>query len=204
MSVASETVNNPAIDNLVQSSLESENEYDKLEWIPCSEIIDIESSQTDNVYYAIRKHAYEEKIMLLSLGNNEICTPILVSEFARIYSLPTHKYNNNSDNFRRYKKWLEWRNNMIKGFTKCDDNYYMVARKLFYHCYSRYDFCTACGISSELISVIAVLVCWKRVYSSELTHKCWRTGFIASKQHQCYRMFIWFLANSVINVVNLA
>src|SRR6185312_13053352 len=104
MSVASETVNNPAIDNLVQSSLESENEYDKLEWIPCSEIIDIESSQTDNVYYAIRKHAYEEKIMLLSLGNNEICTPILVSEFARIYSLPTHKYNNNSDNFRRYKK----------------------------------------------------------------------------------------------------
>src|SRR6185312_15895014 len=61
-----------------------------------------------------------------------------------------------------------------------------------------------CGISSELISVIAVLVCWKRVYSSELTHKCWRTGFIASKQHQCYRMFIWFLANSVINVVNLA
>ena len=36
----------------------------------------------------------ETTIMLLSLGSSEECTPTLVSEFARIYSLPTHKYNN--------------------------------------------------------------------------------------------------------------
>src|SRR6185369_13439059 len=35
---------------------------------------------------------------------------------------------------------------MIKGFTKLDGSYYMVADKRFYHCYSRYGFCTACGI----------------------------------------------------------
>src|SRR5205823_7494099 len=38
-----------------------------------------------------------------------------------------------------------WRNKWI-GFTKYDDNYYMVADKLFYYCYSRYGFCAACGI----------------------------------------------------------
>src|SRR5438132_3643578 len=35
---------------------------------------------------------------------------------------------------------------MIYGFTKYDDKYYMVASNLFYHCYSRYGFCSACGI----------------------------------------------------------
>jgi len=29
---------------------------------------------------------------------------------------------------------------------KYDDKYYMVAGKLFYHCYSQYEFCSACGI----------------------------------------------------------
>ena len=84
--------------------------------------------------------------MLLSLGNNEICTPTLVNEFARIYSLPTHKYNNNNDNFRRYSVWLYHRNNLIDGFTKYGSNYYMVTDRKFYSCYSRYGFCTACGI----------------------------------------------------------
>ena len=94
MSLASGTVNNPAIDNLVQSCYYV-YQYDKLEWIPWSEITDIESSQIDNVYYAIRKQTRNDgevkktMIMLRSLGNNEICTPTLVSEFARIYSLPT-------------------------------------------------------------------------------------------------------------------
>ena len=138
--LASGTVNNPAIDNLVQSSLESENNYLKLEWIPHSQITDIESSQIDNVYYAIRKHAYEEKIMLLCLGNSEECTTTLVSELARIYSLPTHKYNNNSDNFRRYSVWLRIRNYLIKGFIKDDDNYYMVAYEpSFYSYYSQWE-----------------------------------------------------------------
>src|SRR5438067_10637119 len=31
-------------------------------------------------------------------------------------------------------------------FTKYNNNYYMVASRRFYHCYSRYGFCTTCGI----------------------------------------------------------
>src|SRR6185369_1083342 len=143
MSLASE-VNNPAIDKLVESSLESKNEELRLKWIPCSDITDIEPTPTNAIYYASRKHELKGTMHLL-LGSNEECTPALVSEFARIYSLPTQKYNNVDNNFKRYSKWLEERNYLINGFTKYEDKYYMVADKLFYHCYSRYGFCT-CGI----------------------------------------------------------
>ena len=143
MSLASE-VNNPAIDNLVESSLESKNELLRLKWISCSDITDIELTPTNAIYYASRKHKVRGTMHLL-LGSSEECTPALVSEFARIYSLPTHKYNNVDNNFKRYSKWLEERNKFIKGFTKYEDKFYMVADKLFYHCYSRYGFCTACG-----------------------------------------------------------
>jgi len=107
----------------------------------------------DNVYFAIRKHKppyYDEVketvIMMLLLESSEECTPYSVSEFARIYSLPTHKYNNDVNQFRRYKRWLEYRNEFIEGFTKYDDKYYMVADKCFYDYYSRYGFCSVCGI----------------------------------------------------------
>src|SRR6185295_14093238 len=143
MSLASE-VNNPAIDNLVESSLESKKERLRLKWIPCSDITDIEPTPTNAIYYASRKHKAKGTMHLL-LGSSEECTPALVSEFARIYSLPTHKYNNADNNFRRYSEWLENRNELIKGFTKYEDKFYMVADKRFYHCYSRYGFCTACG-----------------------------------------------------------
>src|SRR6185436_20279501 len=89
------------IDNLIQSSLESENNDLRLEWIPCSQITNIESIRIDNIYYAIRKQTeyynrfQETTIMLLCLGNSKECTPTLVSEFSRIYSLPTHKHKNN-------------------------------------------------------------------------------------------------------------
>ena len=146
MSLASGTVNNPVIDNLVQSCYVYEY-GEKLKWIPCSEITDIESSQIDDVYYAIRKYVdYKDKIMLLLLGSIEECTPTFVSEFARIYSLPTPKYIIADGQFRRHSRWVYYRNYLIKGFTKDDDNYYMVADRLFYRCYSRYGFCTACGI----------------------------------------------------------
>ena len=141
MSLASEFVDNPAINNLVESSLESEDKDLRLKWIPYEEITNIEPTQIDNVYYANRNI-----LILIFLGSDEECTPTLVSEFARIYSLPTHKYNNDDNNFRRHSKWLKERNNLIKGFAKFDDNYYyMVAGRKFYHCYSRYGFC-ACGI----------------------------------------------------------
>src|SRR6185312_6760309 len=88
----------------------------------------------------------ETMVMLLYLGNSKKCTPTFVSEFARIYSLPTHKHDSNSNNFKRYSKWLSYRNKLIKGFTKSNNKYYMVADKRFYHCYPRYGFCSACGI----------------------------------------------------------
>src|SRR6185369_11197344 len=123
------TANNPTIDNLVQSSLESEANDLRLKWIPYSEITNMEPT-----------------IMLLLLGSDETCTPTLVSEFARIYSLPTHKYSNDVSQFRRYSTWLKNPNYLIKGFTKYEDNFYMVVDKRFYYCYSRYGFCIACGI----------------------------------------------------------
>src|SRR6185436_13509165 len=104
-------------DNLVQSSLPNELGQ-TLEWIPCEEITNMEPTQSDNVYYAIRNNDYVGMtIMLLLLGSDETCTPTLASEFARIYSLPTHKYKNNVSQFRRYATWLERRNKFIKGFT---------------------------------------------------------------------------------------
>ena len=81
MSLASEFVDNPTINNLVETSLESEDKDLRLKWIPYEEITDAEPTKIDNVYYAIRK---EKKLMLLRLGNTEECTPTLVSEFARI------------------------------------------------------------------------------------------------------------------------
>ena len=121
-------VNNAAIDNLVRSSLESENEDLRLEWIPYEEIANMKPTQSDNIYNAIRKRrldtsVYEDKIMLLLLGSDETCTPTLVSEFARTYSLPTHKYKNDVSQYRRYSTWLESRNKLIYGFTKYEDNY---------------------------------------------------------------------------------
>src|SRR5437763_16682226 len=109
MSSTPEVANNSAINNLVQASLESER-Y-KLEWIPCSQITHIEPTRIDNVYYATYKETRcypyrveETMILLLLLGSSEECTPTLVSEFARIYSLPTHNYNNDGVNqFKRYK-----------------------------------------------------------------------------------------------------
>src|SRR6185312_12674406 len=136
-----------AIDNLVQSSLESENEYLRLEWSHYKEITNKKPTQIDNVYYAIRKQMINKMpITLVFLGSSKECTPTLVSEFARIYSLPTPEYNDDVSHFRRYSYWLKERNKLIKGFTKSNDSYYMVADERFHHCYSRYGFCTVCRI----------------------------------------------------------
>ena len=97
------------IDDLIQFSLENKHKLHKLEWIPYSQITDIESSQIDNVYHAIRKQTRyndEKPITLILLGSSEECTPTLVSEFARKYSLPTHKCNNDVSQYRRYSNGL--------------------------------------------------------------------------------------------------
>src|SRR5689334_21811035 len=104
------------------------------EWSPYEKITDMQPTQIDNVYYSQASvYVFEIQIMLLRLGNSEECTPTLQSQFARIYSLPTHKYNSANDNFRKYFKWLENRNKHIIGFTKYEDNYYMVAYRKFYY-----------------------------------------------------------------------
>jgi len=136
---------NLAIDNLVR-------EFKGLEWIPCSQITGIPSRPIDNVYYAIRKHELyygevkETLIILLCIGSNEECSPLLVRESARIYSLLTEEYNYDISQFKRYSKWLLDRNKLIQGFTEYENNYYMVAHIDFNYCYSRYGFCTVCGI----------------------------------------------------------
>ena len=90
------TANNPT---MVQSSLEIGYQFLGLEWIPQSQITGTEPTQSDNVYYAIRN---DRGAMLLLLGSDETCTPILVSEFTRIYSLPTPEHNHDVSHFRRY------------------------------------------------------------------------------------------------------
>jgi len=140
-------IQNQAIDDLIQS-LASKQE---LRWVPCScaEFTKIKPSHIDNVYYAteyqIARCSIYNKIILVLIGSSKECTPTRVSEFARIYSLSTQNYNN-VDRFRRYSVWLSYRNNLIIGFTKHEDNYYMVAYRKFYRYYSRYGFCSACGI----------------------------------------------------------
>ena len=139
-----EHIQHPVIDDLIATS-------DNLEWIPYEQITEIKSSQIDTVHYAIRKKTCDDgsvnetMIMLRLIGSHETCTPTFMSEFAREYSLMTHKDNDVSQ-FARYSKWLKSRNELIIGFTEHDNTYYMVANKVFYHCYSRYGFCSACGI----------------------------------------------------------
>jgi len=131
-----------AIYDLIQSSSESAHE---LGWDDWEQITNLEeSSQDDNIYYGCSM--YDSPTWRIMLGNDEICTPAFVSEFARIYSLPTHTYNHDVSPFRRYTKWLSSRNKLIQGFTKHNGNYYMVADKQFGCWYSLYGFCPACGV----------------------------------------------------------
>ena len=136
---------NPAINNFV---------HGRREWISYSDITDIKPTQIDNVYYAIHKRTQndgiieETTITLPLLGSSEECTPTLVSEVARIYSLSTHKYNNDVSQYRRYKEWLSNRNALIIGFTNIDNDCYMVADEQFYYRYSRY------GLQRKFIKIL--------------------------------------------------
>ena len=94
-SVVVNDIHNPAISNLVQASLESKNEDLRLEWIPCSRITHIKPTQIDNVYYATYKETRYDggvdktPMTLVFLGSSEEYASIPVSEFAKIFSLPT-------------------------------------------------------------------------------------------------------------------
>src|SRR5438128_9649076 len=158
----------PAINQLVESSKTLDNgepaqKSNYLEWIPYSEFTDIESIEhsTSNqpTHYATYKRVKNQHdnydlfssyklVAILLLGTVDECTQKFIHEFTRIYSLPTHKYDNpsNRNKFRRYSKWPARRNEMIEGFTSDNNNYYMVAKRRFHHCYSLYGFCSACGI----------------------------------------------------------
>jgi len=142
-----------AINQLIESFQDFDDEKQeercsRLEWLSYSEFTDMEliqNSADQTIYYATHEPR-QESVMLLLLGK---CTQEFIHEFSRIYSLPTYKYKNayKFDQFERYPEWLTCRNNMIIGFT-CDDknNYFLIAKKPFHYCYSRYGFCSACGI----------------------------------------------------------
>src|SRR5207244_3761555 len=149
-----ETIKNasgcPAIDQLVELSKtlgngESALEAYHLQWIPYSEFTDIEPTEhsTGNQpnYYAKYEQAKtDDKLVEMSLlGNRDECKQEFIHEFARIHSLPTHKYDNppNMNQFRRYPIWVASRNKLIEGFTRDNHNYYLVAKRLFHRCYSR-------------------------------------------------------------------
>src|SRR5438128_2544419 len=149
----------PAVDELVEFSKtlangESSLEVYQLKWIPYRKFTDIESTghSTGNqpTYYAMYEQAKtdDKQVEMLLLGTVDECTHEFIHEFARTHSLPTHKYNSqpNMNQFRRYSVWLERRNDMIEGFTSDNNNYYLVADRHFHRCYSRYGFCSACGI----------------------------------------------------------
>src|SRR5438128_11694364 len=157
----------PAIDQLVESSKtldngESAREFNHLKWIPYSEFTDIESIEhstskqpTHYATYEQAKYYYDlsstssyKLVEMLLLRTVDECTQEFIHEFARTYSLPTHKYNSqpNMNQFRRYSTWLESHNEMIEGFTSDSNNYYVVAKLNFHDYYSLYGFCSACGI----------------------------------------------------------
>src|SRR5438128_2205437 len=157
----------PAIDQLVESSKtldngESAREFNHLKWIPYSEFTDIESIEhstskqpTHYATYEQAKYYYDlsstssyKLVEMLLLGTVDECTQEFIHEFSRTYSLPTHRYDNppNIVQFRRYSVWLARRNEMIYGFTSDNHSYYLVAERRFHDFYTRYGFCSACGI----------------------------------------------------------
>ena len=102
-----------AISQLIESSktLDNGELVEHLKWIPYSEFTNIESIEhsTSNqpTYYATYERAKEQhdylgrllssssyKVEMLLLGTVDECTQEFITEFTRIYSLPTHKYDN--------------------------------------------------------------------------------------------------------------
>jgi len=116
-----------------------------LEWIPYSQFTDIRPLHNSHIFHASRQ---AETVMILSLGPIDVCSPEFIHKITTIYSLPTHKYINpsNINLFRRFSIWLEKRNKLIAGFTKNNDNYYLVTSRQFQYYYSICGFCSVCGV----------------------------------------------------------
>jgi len=119
-----------------------------LEQIPYSHFADIRPLDDFRIFHATCKQRQAETVMILSLGPIDVCSPEFIRRIATTYSLPTHKYINpsNVNSFKRFSIWLEKRNKLITGFTKDDNNYYLVASKQFQYYYSMCGFCSACGV----------------------------------------------------------
>src|SRR6185369_17971874 len=93
------------------------------------------------IFCAINKSTHEQFVLSRVDANSRSA-----QEFVRIYSMSETLQD--TSQFGRYTTWLKKRNNLIKGFTKNPDNdfYYLVAEKPFYDFYSRFGFCSRCGI----------------------------------------------------------
>src|SRR5438128_8641979 len=103
-----ETIENtsgcPAIDQFIESSskiLDNGRKVYHLKWIPFSEFTDVDSiehsANNQHTHYATYERAKSSKyIEMLPLGTRDKCTQEFITEFARIHSLPTHKYDNPS------------------------------------------------------------------------------------------------------------
>ena len=138
----------PAIDYLIESSRTHDNgktvlESNHLQWIPYSEFTDIEltepSTDKQPTHYAMYKRVKSWNrgvpVEMLRIGTRNECTQEFITEFAKTHSLPTYKYSNpsNINQFRRYSTWLKRRNKLIIGFTRDNNNFYLVADRRFHH-----------------------------------------------------------------------
>src|SRR5438132_1611182 len=95
----------PAIDQLIDQQNEAPN-GSAFKWITRRTLRKTAGQTTT---YTNTGTGDDVVIEMLLLGTRAECTQEFVHEFARIYSLPTHAYNNpsNIDRFKRYSTWLE-------------------------------------------------------------------------------------------------
>ena len=95
MSFVPGIVNNLAVEHLIQSS--TVNKYYTLKWISYSDITDdVESTQIDNIYFAIHNRTHV-MLLLLGSGSGEECTPTLVSEYTHFRHTSTIIMSVNTD-----------------------------------------------------------------------------------------------------------
>src|SRR5690242_7712371 len=104
--ILTSTIKSPSgcspIDRLIESSkIDDEGniipERKRLKWISYLELADVEPIQASaglTIYYAAHYQSSGKAVgvMLLSLGTINTCTREFMHQFAKIYSLPIHKY----------------------------------------------------------------------------------------------------------------
>jgi hypothetical protein len=145
MSIDQNSSEHDLIDLLI-SHTQSQRRY-WIESIPYSKFKEIKRVErlTDHViYYA----GYENKfVVLIPLGTKDKTLEELIEVLSKIYSFPSDTLLDLNDRSQDGKlgPLLDSRHQLIKGFTKNENEYFLVADRCFYHHYTLCDFCSVCG-----------------------------------------------------------